>query len=211
MSGHVHVTPAGHFWPLALMWFAMMAAMMAPIAWPWIRAYHRFSGAPRGAAITATTQFAGGYLLAWFGYAIAATLLQGALQAATWMQPSGDVVIPRAGAVIFLIAGIYQFAPLKRACLMHCRTPIGYFLTRWIDGPISATRMGLHHGLFCVGCCWALMATAFAVGVMNVWWMAALGVVALIEQTVPRGDLLRRVLGFALLAAGILHLGVLTE
>jgi predicted metal-binding membrane protein len=123
------------------------------------------------------------------------------------MQPSGDIVSPRVGTAIFLIAGIYQFAPLKRACLAHCRTPFGYFLTRWRNGPIGAIRMGLHHGLFCVGCCWALMATAFAVGVMNVWWMAALGAVALIEQTAPKGELLRRVLGGALLGAGILRLG----
>ena len=208
MAGHMHVASDSTFWAGALMWFAMMAAMMAPTAWPWARAYHRISDAKRGAAVAATARFVCGYLLAWLGYALGATLLQRALQAAAWMQPAGDVVIPRVGAVIFLAAGIYQFAPLKRACLTHCRTPLGYFLTRWIDGPIGALRMGLHHGLFCVGCCWALMATAFAMGVMNLWWMAALGVVALIEQTAPKGELLRPVLGVALLVAGVLRLGL---
>jgi predicted metal-binding membrane protein len=204
MPGHAHTH--GSLFLLALMWFGMMAAMMAPTAWPWARAYHRFSGAPRGAAVGATAQFASGYLLAWLGYAIGAALVQRALQDAALMQPSGDIAVPRVGAVILLIAGVYQFAPFKRACLAHCRTPLGYFLTRWIDGPIGALRMGVHHGLFCVGCCWALMAIALAVGAMNPWWMMALGVVALAEQTARQGDLLRRLLGAAFLVAGLVHL-----
>jgi predicted metal-binding membrane protein len=209
MGGHGHAATDATFWTLALMWFGMMAAMMAPTAWPWARAYHRFSEAERGAEIGATAQFAAGYLLAWLGYAIGAALLQRVLQAAALMPPASDVVVPRIGAVIFLIAGLYQFAPLKRACLTHCRTPIGYFLTRWINGPTGALRMGLHHGLFCLGCCWALMATAFAVGVMNAWWMTALGIVALLEQIAPEGELLRRVLGGTFLVVGIFRLGVL--
>jgi predicted metal-binding membrane protein len=208
MASHAHAAPDAAFWPLALMWFGMMAAMMAPTAWPWARAFHRFAEPKRGAEAAATAQFVSGYLLAWLGYAIAAALLQVGLQAAALMQASGDAVLPGIGAVIFLIAGVYQFAPLKRACLTHCRTPLGYFLTRWLDGPAGAFRMGLHHGLFCVGCCWALMATAFAVGVMNVWWMAALGVVALAEQLTPRGQLIRRLLGGAFLMAGVFRLGV---
>jgi predicted metal-binding membrane protein len=204
MAGHTHAAPVG-VWPLALMWFGMMAAMMAPTAWPWVRAVHRFSAADRGA----TARFASGYLLAWFGYSIGAALLQRALQETMLMQPSSDVVLPRSGAVIFLIAGLYQFAPLKRACLMHCRTPLGYFLTDWRNGPFGAFRMGFHHGLFCVGCCWALMATAFAVGVMNAWWMAALAALALAEQIAPQGQMLRRVLGGSFLVAGISRLGVL--
>jgi predicted metal-binding membrane protein len=208
MAGHAHAVPGVSFWWLALMWFGMMAAMMAPTAWPWARAFHRFIVAERDAELSVTAQFASGYLLAWLGYAIGAAFLQRGLQAAALMQPSSDIVVPRAGAVIFLVAGLYQFAPLKRACLTHCRTPLGYFLTRWLDGPTGAFRMGLHHGLFCVGCCWALMATAFAVGVMNVWWMTALGMVALVEQIAPQGQLVRRAVGAAFLAAAVFRLGV---
>jgi predicted metal-binding membrane protein len=203
MAGHAHVAPGSAFWPLALMWFGMMAAMMAPAAWPWVRAYHRFGGETGAADVVATARFVAGYLLAWLAYAIGAALLQRALQLTALMPSSSDTVIPRAGAVIFLFAGVYQFAPLKRACLTHCRTPLGYFLTRWHTGPIGAFRTGLHHGLFCVGCCWALMATAFAVGVMNVWWMAALAVLALVEQVAPQGQMLRRALGAAFLVAGV--------
>jgi predicted metal-binding membrane protein len=206
MTGHAHAAPGVAFWPVALMWFGMMTAMMAPAAWPWVRAYYRFSGGGRAADTGATARFAAGYLLAWLAYAIGAALLQRVLLRTALMPPASDVVIPRVGAVILLVAGLYQFAPLKRACLKHCRTPLGYFLTRWRNGPMGAFRMGLQHGLFCVGCCWALMATAFAVGVMNVWWMAALGVLAFVEQVAPQGQMLRRALGTAFLVAGIWRL-----
>ena len=205
--GHTHAAPdmaAPAFLPLALMWFCMMTAMMAPAAWPWVRAFHRFSGAGRGAE---TVRFASGYFVAWAGYAIGAALLQRALRETALMGSSGDIVVPWVGAVIFLVAGLYQFAPLKRACLTHCRTPLGYFLTRWRNGPMGAVRMGLHHGIFCVGCCWALMATAFAVGVMNAWWMAALTALSLVEQIAPHGQAVRRLAGAAFLVAGILGLG----
>ena len=138
MGGHAHAVAHGAFATSAVIWFGMMAAMMAPTVWPWVRAYHRFSGAQRGAEAVATTQFAAGYLLAWLVYAIGAALLQRALHQTALMEPSGDVAVPYVAGAIFLAAGIYQFAPLKRACLTHCRTPLGYFLTRWIDGPIGA-------------------------------------------------------------------------
>jgi predicted metal-binding membrane protein len=206
MGAHTHAATAGAFWPLALMWFGMMAVMMAPTAYPWVRAYHRFSASERDAGFADSARFASGYLFAWLAYAIAAAALQRGLQATALLPPSSDVVVPRLGAIIFLIAGLYQFAPLKRACLTHCRTPVGYFLTRWRNGPVGAYRMGLHHGLFCVGCCWAMMATAFAVGVMNAWWMAALGALALVEQRAPHGQRARRVMGIALVVAGMLRL-----
>ncbi len=204
MTGHTQAALSIQLWPLALMWFSMMAAMMAPTAWPWMRAFHRFSGA----APAATARFVSGYLLAWSAYAIVAAIVQGALQ--TQMPMSGNAILaPRIGAVVFLIAGLYQFAPLKRACLMHCRTPLGYFLTRWRNGPMGAFRMGLHHGTFCVGCCWALMVTAFAVGVMNAWWMVALGAIAFVEQVAPHGEITRRVIGGAFLIAAVTRVGAL--
>jgi len=206
MAAHTHVTADLAFWPLALMWFGMMAAMMMPTAWPWVRAFRRVRLVGGGTDVAADAQFASGYLIAWFGYGIGAALLQRSLQAAGVLRPTGDLVGSAIGALIFFIAGLYQFAPLKRACLTHCRTPIGYFLTRWIDGPAGAFRMGLHHGIFCVGCCWALMATSFVVGVMSVWWMIALALVALAEQAAPFGDRLRMLLGGALLAAAIIRL-----
>jgi predicted metal-binding membrane protein len=205
MAAHTHST-ALPFWPLTLMWFGMMAAMMAPAVWPWVRAFHRFDGAPAGSGAGRTARFASGYLIAWFGYAIGAALLQRALEAAALIPHGTDRAVPYAGAAILMVAGLYQFAPLKRACLTHCRTPFGYFLTRWRSGPIGALQMGLHHGMFCAGCCWALMATAFAVGVMNAWWMALLGALALAEQVAPYGQAVRRGTGVAFLIAGVVRL-----
>src|SRR5262245_34289978 len=106
MTGHAHAASGAAFWPVALMWFGMMSAMMAPTAWPWVRTFHRLNGA----GIGATARFVSGYLLAWLSYAIAAALFQVALQR-TASMPAGEVVSPGVGAVVFLIAGLYQFAP----------------------------------------------------------------------------------------------------
>jgi predicted metal-binding membrane protein len=209
MSGHAHAGIA--FFPLVLVWFGMMAAMMAPTACPWVRAFHRFSGRERAAAVGDTLRFSLGYLAAWLGYSIAAAVAQTTLHTAGLMQPARDFAIAPIGAAVLLLAGLYQFAPLKRACLTHCRSPFGYFLTRWRGGPIGAVRMGLHHGLFCVACCWAVMATAFAVGVMNVWWMVVLGGLALAEQIAPWGQMPRRLIGIAFLVAGFGRLGLLAR
>lgn len=197
---HAHAGGGAGFWSLTVMWFGMMTAMMAPTVWPWVRSFHRFDAS--GSSPAATIQFAGGYLAAWLAYSICAAIVQlglgraGALDAMAGMSA-------RAGAIVFLAAGLYQFAPLKRACLTHCRSPIGFFLTRWRNGPAAGFRIGLEHGIHCLGCCWALMATALAVGVMNLWWMAALAAIALVEQVAPHGDTFRRPLGVALIAAGV--------
>ena len=94
---------------------------------------------------------------------------------------------PSIAAAILFTAGAFQFVPFKRACLMHCRNPLTYFLTRWRDGASGGFRMGFHHGLFCVACCWALMATTLAAGAMSLWWMLLLGTVTLLEQVSPMG------------------------
>lgn len=198
-------------WRLAIeltgVWFGMMAAMMAPVVFPWILAFDRF-GAGRPASIgraLSTISFAGGYLVAWLSWAIAAAQLQMLLMRLGNTDAMHEVA-PTAGATILMVAGAYQFAPLKRACLTHCRNPLTYYLTRWRDGVFGGFRMGLGHGVYCVGCCWALMATALAAGMMNLWWMASLAVVAFVEQVVPRGDLIRVPLGVALVIAGVVRL-----
>ncbi len=165
------------------MWFAMMAAMMAPTVWPWVRAFSRFGGG-------SPVWFSSGYLVAWLAYASVAAAIQAAFRLPPLLTP-----------VALAFAGVYQFAPLKRACLTHCRNPFSYFLARWRGGPAGGFRMGLDHGLYCVGCCWALMATMLAVGVTNAWWMLALATTAFVEQVVPRGDALRLPVGIVLLVA----------
>jgi predicted metal-binding membrane protein len=204
---HAHaVTPIG-LAPLTFMWLGMMAAMMAPTVWPWVQSFHRFAADGRS-SVAATARFSAGYLLAWLAYSTAAAWLQRALQGGGATEHAIGALPFRVDVAVFLAAGLYQFVPLKRACLTHCRSPFGYFLTHWRNGAAGAFRMGLDHGIFCVGCCWALMATMLAVGVMNVWWMAALAVVALLEQVAPYGAALRRPIGVALVAVAIWRLSV---
>ena len=147
--------------------------------------------------------FCAGYLAIWFLFSLLATLGQWLLERALLLTPMMESASPVLSGVLLVAAGLYQFAPLKRACLTHCRSPIGFFLTRWRNGPAAGFRIGLEHGIHCLGCCWALMATALAVGVMNLWWMAALAAIALVEQVAPHGDTFRRPLGVALIAAGV--------
>ena len=171
-----------HLTSLAFMWLAMMAAMMAPTVWPWIRSFHRFGGS--------TLAFGSGYLAAWLVYSFAAAAIQITLHPPASIAP-----------LLLIAAGLYQFAPLKRACLTHCRNPITYFLARWRGGPIGGFRMGAAHGVYCVGCCWALMATMLAAGLANLPAMVALAAVTMIEQVVPHGEQIRKPLGIVLIAA----------
>ena len=178
---------------LSLMWFVMMTTMMAPTVWPWAAAYRKLD--PAASGFSRTTVFLSGYAAAWLLYSIAAASIQ--------LLLPHDLPKPIAAGILFT-AGAFQFAPLKRACLMHCRNPLTYFLTRWRDGAAGGFGMGFHHGLFCVACCWALMATTIAVGIMSLWWMAALAVVTFAEQVSPWGDKVRIAVGILLIASAVL-------
>ena len=184
------------------MWLAMMGVMMAPSVWPWIQAFRRIlldeakasyhDSHVRSRAIRMTASFVAGYLLAWLPYSIGAAFLQHNL-----------AITGVVASAVLVGAGLFQFVPAKRACLRHCRNPVTYFLARWRNRPASGLRIGFAHGVFCVGCCWALMATALAVGIMNLWWMLALSVTAFAEQVSPRGDRVRVVTGVVLILAGL--------
>jgi len=166
------------------MWFVMMSVMMVPTVWPWVSAFNRLGGN--------TVIFSSGYAGAWLIYSVAAASIQLLLP---------HHLPPSIAAAILFTAGAFQFVPFKRACLMHCRNPLTYFLARWRDGASGGFRMGFHHGLFCVACCWALMATTLAVGVMSLWWMTALAVITFAEQVSPWGNRVRIAIGLALIAS----------
>jgi predicted metal-binding membrane protein len=186
---------------IAVMWAVMMAAMMLPSALPMIQT---FAGA--SAARQATLRWHGfvlAYLLVWLAFSAVATGAQWALQAVGWVDP---MIVSRSAplnAVLLLIAGIYQFSPLKRVCLARCRSPLAFILGEWRDGVGGAFVMGLRHGLQCLGCCWALMALLFVGGVMNLAWIVALALVVAIEKLAPYGDRLGQLLGFVLVGAGL--------
>ncbi len=188
---------------LTAMWFAMMSAMMAPVVWPWALAFRRF--AVHGNRTAATAAFLSGYGSVWLLYSVLAAIVQIILARQIDLDPMRG--LPSTAAGIALIgAGLVQFTSLKRACLSHCRNPFSYLIARWHNGPPHAWRIGFGHGVFCVGCCWALMASTLAVGMANIWWMLAVTAAAVLEQVTPRGELVRFAVGIALLASGAEYL-----
>lgn len=186
------------------MWAVMMAAMMLPSAAPVVLAFVRLSVQQRenGRA----TAFVAAYLMTWTAFSALATALQWLLQWRGWVDPMISSRSKALDVVLLLVAGAYQFSPLKSVCLARCRTPLGFLIGSWRPGLAGAFTMGLRHGLFCLGCCWALMVLLFVGGVMNIAWVAALALAVALEKTAPGGERLARVLGFVLIGAGVLKL-----
>lgn len=187
------------------MWVVMMAAMMLPTAAPMILIHARFvRGRDPGArTIVPSSLFALGYLVAWLLFSTGATVLQLALEKTAWFSPTAmSLDSALAGGAVLVAAGVFQFTPLKSACLRQCRTPIGFFMTSWREGRAGALAMGAHHGFFCLGCCSALMLVLFALGAMNLFWIAVLTGFVLIEKTGPGGRRIARVGGAALVIGG---------
>ena len=190
---------------LFVMWSAMMAAMMVPGASPMVAAFATINRRrrQRGAPHVPTAVFLLGYLFAWAGFSVIATALQWALQATglltTMMQSASHFW----SAALFFVAGLYQFSPLKEMCFAYCRSPDGFILSEWRDGALGAAIMGLRHGLFCMGCCGALMVLLFAVAVMDLRWVAALTVLVTAEKLLPGAQFWRVGIGVGLLAIGV--------
>jgi len=181
------------------MWTVMMAAMMLPPVMPWI-AFFTQAHADRsgGDPLYPAGIFLGGYLTVWTAFALAAAVLQVGLVSAGVMAGMDPRLDARLGGAMLVATGLFQFTPLKAACLAHCRTPLGFFLSRWRDGPRGAFTMGVAHGWHCLGCCWALMMVAFALGVMNLAWMAVLTLGLSVGKIAPRGEAVGRAFGVVL-------------
>jgi predicted metal-binding membrane protein len=187
-----------------VMWIVMMAAMMIPSAAPMVLAFARI-GRARAATpglMTSSAAFLLGYLALWAVFGLFATIAHGLLHAAALLSPSMASVSPIFSGAALIAAGIYQFTPLKRACLAKCRTPLAFLLAEWREGARGALVMGLRHGLYCVGCCWVVMALLFVAGVMNLVWIALLALVVLAEKALPYGQWVGRILGIATVAWG---------
>jgi predicted metal-binding membrane protein len=183
------------------LWCVMMVAMMLPSALPMILTFVQV--AQRNGERARAQAFVAAYVLVWLGFGTAGTLAQWALQRLRWVDPMAVSTSARLTALLLVLAGLYQFSPLKRACLRTCRTPMGFLLGAWRPGVAGAFAMGLRHGLLCLGCCWALMALLFVGGMMNLPWVAALAIVVAIEKLAPGGERIATLLGLGLLAAGI--------
>ena len=192
----------GAFVASVLMWQAMCIAMMAPTTLKWLLSFAALieRSEPRH-TLRAVGAFWVGYCAIWLGYSILATVLQMALQHSGLLSHSGRLSSSAAGLVL-IITGIVYFTPLSRKCLKHCRNPLTYFLEHWENGPRSGFRFGIAHGAFCLGCCWALMLTGFAMGVMNLVWMAFLTIVVCVEKLALHGDRVADVIAAALIVWG---------
>ena len=195
-----HLVAAG---TLVGMWWAMMVAMMVPGAAPIVLlfcAVHRraeaggtLQGPPPVAA------FVLGYLAIWFAFSLAASAVQWVLSGSAIFSADRMVIQTKwLAAALLLLAGAYQISPMKQACLAHCRTPASFLAAHWRAGALGAFRLGIVHGTYCLGCCWALMLLLFVGGVMNIGWIVLLTTLALGERLAPGGGIVRRVIGAGL-------------
>lgn len=182
-------------------WVAMMVAMMVPAVAPVIVTVEHWRRG-HGGAPAATLLFVAGYFLVWSALGLAAYALLRALQ--VWVPPTTSAA-PRVGAVLLVVAGVYQLTALKHVCVRHCRAPLALLAqqrTLLIQGRLGPLRMGITHGLYCLGCCWSLMLVLLLLGMMNLAWMAAIAAIIIIEKIVPRGEHMRWLVGLALVGLG---------
>jgi predicted metal-binding membrane protein len=163
----------------------------------------RAGRAERGVRL-AVFLFGLGYAAVWVGFSACAALAQWTLHQAAMLSPAMAASSPRLAAAILVTAGAYQLTPVKGACLTQCRSPLGFLMTNWREGKLGAVQMGLRHGAYCLGCCWALMCVLFVVGVMNLLWVAALTAFVLVEKIGPAGAVVARAAGALMIVSGIL-------
>jgi predicted metal-binding membrane protein len=190
---------------LFVMWTVMMIAMMVPAAAPMVLTFAMVQRKRReqDRPSIPTSVFLLGYAVVWTAYAAAAALAQWRLHEADLLSAAMVSASAWLGGVLLLIAGVFQWTPLKQACLAKCRSPLSFVMTEWREGPAGAFVMGARHGAYCVACCWALMALLFVVGVMNLLWVAGLAVFVLAERVLPGGPAVSRAAGSLLVLAGV--------
>jgi predicted metal-binding membrane protein len=186
-----------------VMWWVMMIGMMIPSAVPMVLmfgAVQRRQLAEQSPALRVAA-FTSGYLAVWGAFSVLAAGAQWTLADLAVLAPMQFTANRGLAALFLLLAGIYQLSPLKNVCLRRCRSPAEFLSTHWRQGTGGAFRIGAEHGAFCVGCCWLLMVLLFVGGVMNLLWVAAIAAFVLLEKVIPRGELLARASGVAMLAA----------
>jgi predicted metal-binding membrane protein len=186
------------------MWVVMMAAMMMPSAMPMVLFYTTIARGvrARGSKTSSALVFAGGYVAVWTAFSIVATALQFALEKSALLSPMMESASAALSGALLAAAGIYQWMPVKQACLARCRSPLEFMLMQWRPGTRGAFVMGVRHGIYCVGCCWALMLLLFVGGVMNMAWIAVLAAFIFLEKILPHGRWTGRIAGVILIAWG---------
>jgi len=190
-----------------VMWLVMMVGMMAPAVTPTILLYARVgrSAALQQKVFAPAGWFAGGYFLAWAGFSLVATAAQAGLRDAMLLTAMLKSASGLLSGIVLVVAGLYQWSPWKNACLEHCRAPLLFIQRHGGFRPQAgaSVMLGFRHGLYCIGCCWALMLLLFVGGVMNIAWIAAIAALVLAEKLWSRGRLLSRMVGIAAMAGGV--------
>lgn len=191
--------------PLFLMWAEMMVAMMLPTAAPMVLTFAKVQRNRREQErpYVNTGIFVLGYLAVWTAFSAVAAGLQWVLHGKAMLSPMMVGTSPWLGGALLIAAGIFQWTPLKNSCLTNCCSPLGFLMTGWREGKWGAFVMGLKHGVQCAGCCWSLMLLLFVAGVMNVWWIAILTVLVLIEKVARRGLVIGKVAGVFFVLWGV--------
>jgi predicted metal-binding membrane protein len=204
---------AAHWAAMFVMWMVMMIAMMVPSAAPMILMFATINRQRREKQqpYVPTGVFLLGYAVVWSGFAAGATIGNWGLHTHAMLSSMmGSSTNALLGGVLLVAAGAFQWTRLKYACLTNCRSPLGFIMSEWRDGVGGALKMGLRHGVYCLGCCWILMALLFVLGVMNLVWIAALAAFVLLEKITPKGQLLGRAAGVLLMVwGGLMLAGVL--
>jgi predicted metal-binding membrane protein len=188
-------------------WIVMMAAMMLPSAASMVITYstvqRRKRDLGRAAERGGTAAFVGGYLAVWTAFGIVAYALFELVRSLDVDTLAWSRNGPYAAAAVIAIAAVYQLTPLKDVCLARCRSPLGFVVGSWGDGRVGAIRMGIKHGAWCVGCCWALMATLFALGLMSIVWMAVIAALIALERLLPWKSVANRGIAVLLVALAL--------
>jgi len=197
-----HWTPQT-FWMMFVMWTVMMVGMMLPSAVRTILIYARIAQQSDNATVPATFCFIGGYLIVWTGFSLAATVAQWWLNQHALLSPMMVSTSDLFGANLLISAGIYQLTPFKETCLKHCQSPINFISRNFKKGYSGAAKMGFHHGLFCLGCCWILMGLLFIAGVMNLLWILAITLYVMCEKLLPANKYTAHISGILMIITGI--------
>jgi predicted metal-binding membrane protein len=198
-------TPLGGFGWFVVSWILMMAAMMLPSEIRFALVFSQLSRDTDGgtARLPQTWLFLCGYLLTWTIYGVLAYLVDWSIRLNAPHFLSWDRQGPLIAGAVLIAAGAYQLSPLKQACLRHCISPVSFFMQRWRSGAFGAVRMGMEHGLLCIGCCWGLMLILFALGIMSLLWMSLLALLMFVEKVTPWGIRFSRPLAIALTIFGL--------
>jgi len=191
-----------------VMWWVMMIAMMVPGAAPMVLLFTAIKRKQRASVspFVESWIFLGGYLLIWAGFSLVAALAQWGLERVGLLSMAMTSTNAVLGGVILLAAGLYQFTPIKSACLRYCQSPVLFLSRHWRPGAVGALRMGLRHGSYCLGCCWFLMALLFVSGIMNLVWIAGIALYVACEKLLPLGHRLSRAAGVGLIVSGAIVL-----